>query len=259
MPTARTFQLDIDTKRYCNRVNIFRLLNGVGPLLPPDVTDIDNFVVGLKDLGVWTNTVCWLMGSRYNVGVGTTALSMNNIYDATLVSSPTWNPNWIDTSPTNSYMLIPYNHINRKSDTGSIVTGLANFASNYGLISSSDGTNGWECGARNSTTINYAWKSGTSITVTRAGLNLNNPQFMSFWWSGGAVYTRWNLTNATSTSPLEMISTRTHSQVGRSNTSQAAVKCSFLLYMKNYAISNAAHDSLESLAKTSIGKYLSLP
>ena len=74
MPTSRTFQLDIDTKRYLARVNVYRKLNGIGPILPQDAADIDNFVVGLKDLGVWGNTVCWLTRSAQNIGTGTSFL-----------------------------------------------------------------------------------------------------------------------------------------------------------------------------------------
>ena len=97
MPTSRTFQLDVDTKRYIARVNVYRKLNGLGNLLPPDVADIDNFVVGLKDLGVWGNTVCWLMGSRYNVGAGTIILSIGagGVCDGSVVGSPTWSSNGI--------------------------------------------------------------------------------------------------------------------------------------------------------------------
>lgn len=91
MPTPRTFQLDIDTRRYINRVNTYRLLNGLGNLLPPDISDIDNFVIGLKDLGIWGNTICWLMGAKYNVGAGTTVLSIGSgVFDGIFVSTPVW-------------------------------------------------------------------------------------------------------------------------------------------------------------------------
>jgi hypothetical protein len=71
MPTLRTFSLDVDTKKYLNRVNVYRALNGLSNIRPEDAADIDNFVVGLKDLGVWGNTLCFLLRSTQNIGVGT--------------------------------------------------------------------------------------------------------------------------------------------------------------------------------------------
>jgi hypothetical protein len=264
MPTNRTFQLDIDTKRYCNRVNVHRKLNGLGNLLPPDVADIDNFVVGLKDLGVWTNTVCWLMGSKYNVGAGTIALSMNNIYDATLVSSPTWNPNWIDTSPTNSYMFVNYPFLNRSTDKGTVISCFSNFASNYGIVYSLRGTLGLIniLGTRNATNQIYGTFSGGNATVTRSSLNTNNLQFASIRRNGTASYTtRWNATNATTNETLYPNTAPAnigYFQIGREVTTQYAVRVSLFVFVRDYTITDAQHDSIESLVKSSIGRALGL-
>lgn len=91
MPTIRTFQLDVDTKRYVNRVNVFRKLNGVGPLLPTDIADIDNFIVGLKDLNLWADAVCWPLINTQNIGIGTIVASFGGggIYNGTLVGTLT--------------------------------------------------------------------------------------------------------------------------------------------------------------------------
>lgn len=111
MPTARTFQLDIDTKRYLARVNVYRKLNGLGNLLPPDIADIDNFVVGLKDLGVWSNFMCYMLRPKYNIGAGNSAASIGGSATgaygrfASLVSAsstyPTWSQNGIMLTATN--------------------------------------------------------------------------------------------------------------------------------------------------------------
>ncbi len=71
MPTERKYTFDVDTKRYLNRVNAYRSINGLSDILKPDAVDIDNFVVGLKDLGIWTNTLCFLTRSIHNVGIRT--------------------------------------------------------------------------------------------------------------------------------------------------------------------------------------------
>ena len=106
MPTSRTFQLDFDTRRYINRVNIYRKLNGVSPLLPPDIADIDNFVVGLKDLGVWQYLVeAWLFPNFQNIGVGNNVLSMfSDVNNGTLVNSPICNSEGILVTANNQYI-----------------------------------------------------------------------------------------------------------------------------------------------------------
>lgn len=103
MPTTRQYTFDIDTKRYLNRVNTYRLLNGLPNITNGDAVDIDNFIIGLKDLGLWHNSVCFLMRSQHNVGVGSTINSLggeNNI-NGTLVNSPTWGLSGITFSGTN--------------------------------------------------------------------------------------------------------------------------------------------------------------
>ena len=105
MPINRTYSFDIDTKKYLNRVNTFRGLNGLSNITMADAVDIDNFVVGLKDLGAWNNAVYWSLRSRHNAGSGNTVLSLGGqgTFDGTLVNSPSWGDNGIlfATSGTN--------------------------------------------------------------------------------------------------------------------------------------------------------------
>jgi hypothetical protein len=103
MPTTRQYTFDIDTKRYLNRVNTYRSLNGLPNITNGDAVDIDNFIIGLKDLGLWHNSVCFLMRSQHNIGVGSTINSLggqDNI-NGTLVNSPTWGLGGITFSGTN--------------------------------------------------------------------------------------------------------------------------------------------------------------
>ena len=103
MATTRKYTFDIDTKRYLNRVNTYRQLNGLDKITNADAVDIDNFIIGLKDLGVWHNSICFLMRSQHNIGVGSTINSLGgqaNI-NGTLVNSPTWGLSGITFSGTN--------------------------------------------------------------------------------------------------------------------------------------------------------------
>ena len=96
MPTARTYTFDIDTKRYLNRVNTYRSLSGLNPITNGDAVDIDNFVIGLKDLGLWNDVISWIFRSKYNIGSGTTISSLGGFHkkDATLISGSATFPSW---------------------------------------------------------------------------------------------------------------------------------------------------------------------
>jgi hypothetical protein len=57
-----------------------------------DVWNIQQFVKGVKDLGLWDDMVCWPLRSTQNAGTGTTAYSLGGLgtFNGTLVNGPTW-------------------------------------------------------------------------------------------------------------------------------------------------------------------------
>jgi hypothetical protein len=90
MIQSKSYGLQNETRQYLRRLYAYgKELN------PTDVADIDNFIKGLKQLGLWQDSVSWLLGSRHNVGSGTTALSLGgqatNLTNGTLINGPTWN------------------------------------------------------------------------------------------------------------------------------------------------------------------------
>jgi hypothetical protein len=97
MPAPRQYQFDVDTKRYLNRVNTYRSLNGLADIQKSDAVDIDNFVIGLKDLNLWNNATIWLMRRQHNIGTGNTVLAAGGglTLDGTMFNSPTWGSNGI--------------------------------------------------------------------------------------------------------------------------------------------------------------------
>ena len=57
-----------------------------------DVSNLSAFVKGVKELGLWSNMVCWPLRSSQNAGTGTTAFSLGGLgtYNGTLTNGPTW-------------------------------------------------------------------------------------------------------------------------------------------------------------------------
>jgi len=98
MIQTKSYGLQNETRQYLRRLYAYgRELN------LSDVSDIDNFIKGLKQLNLWQTSICFLMRSQHNIGTGNTILSLGgeqNI-NGTLVNSPTWGLSGITFSGTN--------------------------------------------------------------------------------------------------------------------------------------------------------------
>ena len=101
MINSKSYGLQTETRQYLRRLYSYgRELNS------SDVADIDNFIKGLKQLGLWQNIVCWPMRSQYNIGSTTRLLSLGGagIYDGTLFNGPTWGNTGILFNGTSHYI-----------------------------------------------------------------------------------------------------------------------------------------------------------
>jgi hypothetical protein len=106
----RFYQLDNDTKKYVKRLNY----NGVKT--PTDIYSVDQFIRGLKDLGVWNDVLDgWLMRSDQNAGSGSKVYSLKNTFNnGTLENGGTWTANGIylkgeGINPSQKIRLFTYN------------------------------------------------------------------------------------------------------------------------------------------------------
>ena len=95
----RFYQLDNDTKKYIKRLNY----NGIKT--PTDIYSVDQFIRGLKDSGLWANSLdIWFLRSEQNSGSGNIVYPFrNNSSKITLINSPTWTSNGIYFNGTNQY------------------------------------------------------------------------------------------------------------------------------------------------------------
>jgi len=66
----------------------------------------NEFVRGIKGLGLWDSMVCWPLRSTQNAGTGTTAYSLGGLgtFNGTLVDGPVWDTDALDFSTDNSRM-----------------------------------------------------------------------------------------------------------------------------------------------------------
>jgi hypothetical protein len=88
---CNTYVRNNETEKYVKRVkNAGKILDSFS------VVDIDNFIGGCKDLGVWNSMVCWPLRSSQNTGTNT-AFSLGGLgtFDGTLVNGPTWGLNGV--------------------------------------------------------------------------------------------------------------------------------------------------------------------
>ena len=84
------YKLDRDTKAYLKRMAVD------GIKTPADIYSVNDFVVGLKDLNLWGNIICWPSRANQNAGAGTTVYSLGKlICNGTMINSPTWQANGI--------------------------------------------------------------------------------------------------------------------------------------------------------------------
>jgi len=73
-------------------------------------SQINAFVLGIKDLGLWSSMVSWPLRSTQNAGAGSTAYSLGGlgIYNGTLGNSPTWGTDGITFNGTTQYISTTY-------------------------------------------------------------------------------------------------------------------------------------------------------
>jgi hypothetical protein len=105
-----------------------------------DVSAIDAFVKGVKDLGLWNSMVCWPLRRSQNSGTNT-AFSLGGLgaFDGTLVNGPTWGTSGIlFDAATNTHITTPLDVIGLRKFTAMVATeqrALVNVSTGDGVIS----------------------------------------------------------------------------------------------------------------------------
>lgn len=138
-PTA-----DIDAVAYIGRSGITNV---------SAQNDINQFVLEIKNVGLYNNMFCYPLRSTHSKGSGSTAYSLGGLgtYDGTIANSPAWGVDGLTFSPVNSCLQFSYylptgSHtifavgLNNTTITNSIVFRVSNGANNLHFWQRRSGT-----------------------------------------------------------------------------------------------------------------------
>jgi hypothetical protein len=104
MILAPTLTLNTQARGYDADATAFAAASGA-----TDVAALSAFVKGVKELGLWSNMVCWPLRSSQNAGTGGTAYSLGGLgtFDGTLTNGPTWGADGITITGANKRIDFP--------------------------------------------------------------------------------------------------------------------------------------------------------
>ena len=158
--------------------------NSVSPIALstlPTQNLINNFVIGIKQLGLWSSMVCWPLRSSQNASSTQTAYSLGGLgsYNGSLVNNPNWQSNGLVLNGTNQYVNTSLNQSGTYSATTCAVVNEISSATNQWLISIG-AANGSPNFGLNAIFLNYpnsAQMSGSMFTSPSTGTNVTPNTF----------------------------------------------------------------------------------
>jgi hypothetical protein len=217
---------------------------------------INDFVVGVKDLGLWNDMVCWPLRSTQNAGSGTTAYSLGGYgtFNGTLVNSPSWGTDGITfTSGSSQTITIP-NITTSKTD---LILATCQAATSGNLRTMEFSTTGGQfpgiwAGFGN----NYYWDvRSTANTLNRQ--NGGGPVPTSRIFTHGIASTSGASFFVNGTSVLSNAVSSTNGNISDFKINQNGGNGNISFAMFSQSITGNA--SLYNLYKTTLGQGLSLP
>jgi hypothetical protein len=104
-----------------------------------DIEGIDQFVKGVKNLGLYNSMVCWPLRSTQNAGTGTTAYSLGGLgtYNGTLTNGPTWGADGVNMQVATNRRITTTLSLNQPITVFSVYK--KNITTSYSVNSSSSG------------------------------------------------------------------------------------------------------------------------
>lgn len=232
---------------------------------------VSRFVTGIKDLGFWSNMVCWPLRSSQNAGTGTTAYSLGGLgtFNGTLTNGPTWGADGIVFTRTSSnYINIPTFTSSPSSYLfGVVFNPVGSGADASSVIISHNGTNNADAMQINDSTLNVLngghrqIAASTYVSPSNQTYTSGVFQFVQQGWSGSVVRRVLNKTSeaiANSSafggfiSPARINARSDASQFGNDKT------ISFAYILHNQGASQSTTHSIYDTYKTTLGQGLGL-
>jgi hypothetical protein len=182
---SKTYGLQKETRNYLRRLYTFNR-----ELDSSDIADLDSFIKGAKQLGIWQNMICWPLRSQHNLGSGSTVLSLGGLgnYNGSMVNSPTWGSNAI-TFTGSSSQAISVNQLPLISPRGFSIASLYSRDALYGSTATNcgfdDSVLGTQCGIADANngftgfaaTLNTGATVGGNATNAVGGIGSNTYNF----------------------------------------------------------------------------------
>jgi hypothetical protein len=231
---------------------------------------LNEFVRGIKGLGLWDSMVAWPLRSNQNAGTGTTAYSLGGLgtFNGTLVNGPTWGADGITFGDTTT-RAITTTYTPSVLSEGTVV-GWLNLAATTGVqvVASTRTAGGWTMTMRGLTFVQafLAWQTPALITQGAATpeINAGNWTFQRADWSFASssrvisrqsqLGTPQTVSDAiTNTAMAPLIIGNEGNQTRSLNGEMAS------LAVFNVQISPTNYSALHDLYKNTLGTGLSLP
>ena len=240
---------------------------------------INNWVIGMKALGLWTGLVCWPMRAGQNASSGTTIYSLGGLgsFPGTLVNSPTVGALGVRFTPSGSAMttsvsvsaspvscfMVGKAYQPQSTNSGVLYTGGINVSGRQFSVGNSGST----------TAQNYGMNANTWQTnaITATGLGTTSPELTGT--RTDLTYNSWRVISSTearltrgwtqSSSAVTVTGWDTSSPAsvafGLVPQSAADLEVSAFWYITGTAVTNALDASVYALYKNTLGMGLGLP
>jgi len=281
----RFYQLDNDTKKYIKRLNY----NGIKT--PTDITSVDQFIRGLKDLGIYGNMIeAWFFRKNHNAGNGNIVYSFrDSFHNGTInnISTASWNDRGLICTANASTALSNYINGNLRPNTlptasmfsvfMSTVAGMENFTNGYPYAFSlsmnqyNSGSSGSSLSLAGNSNNGTSWMASFGNSNNTSTVN-GNTLFKMVKGSltpssvlGESRNSSLTLTSSSASNTIGLLRYDRFIFGGRWNTSIESSNGSYGVGFHGTQIFHCFFDidvnftSFESLFKNTIGKGLALP
>jgi hypothetical protein len=215
---------------------------------------INNFVKGIKSLGLWNSMVCWPLRSSQNAGGGTTAFSLGGLgqFNGTLVNAPVWGDDGVSGFLQNSSRRIETSvGYNFSTQNSIFACARKTAAGDLRLVGQSNETPLFV----GTTEIRYFNGATAGGTATHPGTNVRSTYSHAFGSSTvvGMVNGGAPVTSAYSPNNLAI-----QFFIGQGGTNGWVGDISFFAYFSQQ-VATSAHSQLHSLYRQTLGLGLGLP